>query len=144
MEDGKIDYIQIVTHATVNKNPKAAVRDAVITAMQCVPGCELTALDGAPAKTIRNPGGVPSKWQGGMEYFVGLKTGLEAMRPVKGGRDKSRPITCTIRIQVKMMVDVDATLDSASINLQDERLELSVKKNKGVARRTISSCPWYT
>ena len=122
MEDGKLEWVQITTHATANKSPQTAVRDGVITALQCVPGYELTALEGATAKTIRNPGGVPSKWQSGLEYYVGLKDGLEVMRPVKGGRDKSRAIICTIVIRVKKIVGVEGTLDSASIDPQDERL----------------------
>ena len=35
-------------------------------------------------------------------------------------------------IRVKRLVDVEAALDSASIDLQDEHLELIVKKNKCV------------
>ena len=128
--DATREYIEIDVRASVAKAPKTAVREGVITTMKCVAGAELISIKDASAKSIRNPGSVPSKWQGGMEKYVGLKDELNSMRPVRGGPDKHRIITFTIVIRVSRGFDVEAALDSASIDLQDKSTEIRVKKNK--------------
>ena len=63
------------------------------------------------------------------------------MRPIKGGRDKQREIIFTITLRVKKQMDVALAPDSASIYLQDERLELVVKKNPCVYKNDYLVAP---
>ena len=130
--DAVVEYIEIDVKASPAKAPKTAVREGVMTTMKCVAGAELISIEDPTAKSIRNPGSVPNKWQDGMERYVGLKDGLDSMRPVRGGRDKHRLITFTITLRVSRDFDTEAALDSASIDLQDESTEMRVKKNKCV------------
>ena len=112
-----MEYIKVTTRANPGKGPKSAVREGIITTLKSVQGSELVAIKGTQAKTIRNPGGVPNKWQNGLGNYVGLKEGLEVIRPIKVGRNKSREIVFTITIRVKELVDAAEALDAASVDL---------------------------